>query len=195
MNTLTNEHIARLKDALSQGQSPQRAISACLGGATAGEGVRRFFSPRHPQSGVERWNEEWCAAWGISNENCFAFGEDIFGNQLLLIANERNVYTCDHENGSCIDLELSLIELLESVAIHGLTWIDFYSNGSIPIAQQYSTRVSWEQHLHWTQPLILGGAISSSNITVVNRFEHLTGHSKLWSQISRSAPGSEIDPQ
>lgn len=192
MNTLTSAQVARLKAMLSHGASTREALPACVGGTTVGNGLWRFFSETLPQCGVARWNEEWCAAWGIPKENAFTFGEDAFGNQLILTTSGNTVYVCDHENGSCFDLELGMVDLLESVVQHGLSWIDFYSNGSLEVAQALLAGVTWEQHLHWTQPLILGGAITSSNVSIVDRFTHLSGHAQLWKQVSGAAPGTEI---
>lgn len=192
MITLTNNQVVRLSDMLLSDISSREALSTCVGGTGIGNGLWRFFSESHPSCGVSRWNEEWCAAWGLLKENAFTFGEDVFGNQLILTANGNTVYVCDHENGSCFDLELSVADLLESAVQHGLSWIDFYSNGSLEVAQDLLGGITWEQHLHWTQPLILGGAIASSNISVMDRFAHLSGHTQLWKQISGIIPGTEI---
>jgi hypothetical protein len=192
MNALDVGQIARLRRVLEGGAPPREAVSSLIGGTIACSGLWRFFSPSHPKCGIARWNEEWCAAWALPKEDIFTFGEDVFGNQLLLPAKESTVYVCDHENGSCHDLELGVVDLLEAVLQHGLAWIDFYSNCSLEIAVSLVPGVTWEQHLHWTQPVILGGATASSNVSVVDRFAHLSGHTKLWKQLSGTAPGTEI---
>lgn len=192
VSTLTNDQVARLEAMLSQGVAGREAIPVSVGGVTLENGLWRVFSEACPKCGVSRWNKEWCAAWGIPEENAFTFGEDAFGNQLILTANGNTAHICDHEDGSCFDLELGVVDLLESIVQHGLSWIDFYSNGSLDVAQERVAGLTWEQHLHWTQPLILGGAIAPSNVSVVDRFAHLAGHAQLWRQISGVDPGTEI---
>jgi hypothetical protein len=125
-------------------------------------------------------------------ENVFTFGEDVFGNQLIVTAGTNTVLLCDHENGACFDLQLDVVDLLESVVQHGLSWVDFYSNGSLEVAQELISGITWEQHLHWIHPLILGGAITDTNLSVVDRSAHLAGHVQLWKQVSGLAPGTEI---
>lgn len=192
MTTLTTDQIVRLNAALAGGASPREALPACIGGTVVCNGLWRFFSDSHPKCGVAHWNAVWCAAWAFPKENAFTFGEDVFGNQLILTTNGTTAHVCDHENGSCCDLQLGVAYLLESVIQHGLSWIDFYSNGSLEVAKGFAGDVTWEQHLHWTHPLILGGAITSPNLSVVDRFAHLSGHAKLWKQVSEIDPGTEI---
>ena len=110
----------------------------------------------------------------------------------MLPARKSTVYVCDHENGSCYDLLLGVADLLETVLQHGAAWIDFYANGSLEVAEALVARVTWEQHLHWTHPLFLGGTIASSNVSVVDRFAHLFGHAEPWKQIAGLPPGTEI---
>jgi hypothetical protein len=195
MHSLVKEQIDNLTARVARGIPIREALPDSVGGAAVSGGVWRFFSENHPRCGVIRWNEEWCAAWGLRKENVFAFGEDALGNQLILSANRDTVYICDHENGSCFDLELGVVDLLESVLAYGLSCIDFYSNGSLEVAQGLVATVDWEQHLHWTQPLILGGEIDASNVSILDRFAHLSGHLELWKQVSGAAPGSEIHLQ
>ena len=85
-----------------------------------------------------------------------------------------------------------MVDLLESVVQHGLSWIDFYSNGSLDVARGFVANITWEQHLHWIQPIIFGGMITPSNISVIDSFAHLLGHAQLWRQVSRDDPGTEI---
>lgn len=192
MNSLVMDQIVRLRASLAGGVSPREALLECVGGTVLCNGLWRLYSAAHPKCGVDHWNEEWCLAWGLSKENVFAFGEDVFGNQLILTAQGTTVYLCDHENGSCHDLDLGVADLLEAGIVHGLSWIDFYSNGSLDIAKGFLTTVTWEQHLHWTQPLILGGAIAAQNVSVVDRVLHLSGHAKLWKQLSGLPAGTEF---
>ncbi len=192
MDTLTSDRLLQLRDALSRGASVREAVPASLGGTILGDGCWRLFSNRHPECGVALWNEEWCAAWGIPKTNVFTFGEDVFWNQIIVTADENTVYVCDHENGSCFDLQLGVVDVLESVLQHGLSWIDFYSNGSLEVAKGLMAEIAWEQQLHWVQPLILGGVVKSSNVTKVGRSAHLSGHVQLWKQVAGLAPGTEI---
>lgn len=192
MSEVRMEQLVRLKAVLSQSDAVREALPACVGGKTLGNACWRLFSESHPKCGIDRWNQEWCAAWGIPRETAFMFGEDVFGNQLIVIASNKTVYVCDHENGSCYDLQLGVVDLLESVLKHGLSWIDFYSNGSLDVALGFVVGLTCEQQLHWTQPLILGGEIKPSNVSVVDRFAHLSGHIQLWKQVSALPPCTEI---
>lgn len=192
MNLLTINQIAHLQSSLKRELDVRQIVPAFIGGTVVCGGFWRFFSSDHPNGGIDHWNEQWCNAWALPQRNIFAFGEDVFGNQLILTNKELNVYVCDHENGSCHDLELGVADLLEAVLQHGLSWIDFYSNGSLEIAMKFIATLSWEQHLHWTQPLVLGGSATAQNVSIVDRFTHLTGHIKLWKQISGESPGTEI---
>ena len=191
MDSLSSKQIASAREALAEGATIRRALPVSLGGAGTASGLWRFFSEGCPNGGVERWNEEWCRAWSIPLETCFCFGEDVFGNQLVLIPDSSTIYLCDHENGACHDLELGLGDLLESVLAHGLDWIDFYSNGSLDIARGFLAGIGWEQHLHWTHPVVLGGSIAVENVSIVDRLPHVTGHASLWRQISGLPPGTE----
>lgn len=195
MNSLTTGQIIDLRALVAGGVSFREAMPGSIGGAAIGDGLWRFFSDSHPQCGVDRWNDEWCVAWALPKESVFAFGEDVFGNQLLLTAGGSTVHVCDHENGSCHDLELGAMDLLEASLQHGISWVDFYSNGSLEIAKGFLAGITWEQHLHWVQPLILGGAVATQNVSIVERLTHLSGHAKLWKQISEMPPGTEIHIQ
>lgn len=192
MNPLTTQQVALLQSTLEHGSVVRETVAAFIGGTVVGGGLWRFFSSGHPSIGIDGWNDRWCAAWALPKESIFAFGEDVFGNQLLLTSKESTVYVCDHENGSCHDLELGPTDLLAAVLQHGLSWIDFYSNGSPDVAMEFLASLGWEQHLHWTQPLVLGGPVTAQNVSIVDRFAHLTGHAKLWTQISGAPPGTEI---
>ncbi len=56
-------------------------------------------------------------------------------------------------------------------------------------------QVSPDQHLHWTQPLILGGSTTVANTSVLDRNQHLVGHARLWRQIGNLPPGSSVVPR
>lgn len=195
MDELNISQIKDLRDALSRSVPMIEAIPRSIGGRSIEEGLWRFFSPKHPACGAGRWNAEWSSAWSAVNDDVFAFGEDIFGNQLLFTNARTAVLLCDHENGACHDLELGVLELLEAAIEHGLAWIDFYSNGALSLGRRFLPQVDWEHHLHWTQPLILGGSVTPENTAVVDRFAHLHGHAKLWRQVSDLPPGAEVQVQ
>lgn len=195
MELLTDKEIAKIKTIIPNEPSIVSSLPTIIGGLGVAQGLWRFFSPIHPSCSINVWNEEWCKAWGIQGNNLFVFGEDVFGNQLLITLGQSTVYLCDHENGSCHDLELDVSNLLESVTEHGLDWIDFYSNGSLRVPQDLRASLTWEQHLHWIHPLILGGATTPNNILIIDRFRHLHGHVKLWNQVSHLPPDTEISVQ
>lgn len=194
IQTLASEQLAQLKKALDRGERPARALPACVGGASVGEGRWRFFSESHPQMGIASWNEAWRTGWSLKSEDVFAFGEDVFGNQLVVRASGATVFLCNHEDGVCFDLEMNPAELLEMAAKHGLSWIDFYEDGSLDVAKPFLPKVTWENHLHWTTPLILNGRVEEKNLTLVDRLKHLSGHAQLWRQISDLPPGTEVVP-
>lgn len=190
--TVTKQHVVEVRAGLNGGRPTRELLPLSVGGCTTGEGVWRFFSASHPALGIRQWNDAWCKAWRLDPGNVFAFGEDLFGNQLILPAGRPNVHLCNHENGECFDLDLNIADLLEAAVEHGLAWIDFYADGSLGVAAGTRDRASWEQHLHWTQPLVLGGPVTTANITVVDRLAHLTGHAKLWAQLGGLPPGAEV---
>ena len=192
MVTLNLRQVDNLKAAVTANSPLARILPQHIGGQTAGDGLWRFFSPGHPVCGISRWNQEWCQAWGLPSHEMLSFGEDVFGNQLLVMAGRLTVFLCDHENGSCYDLELGVIDLLQAVVEHGVSWIDFYGTDAVSIGLSLLPRISWEQHIHWVQPLILGGAVSVSNTSVVDRHDHLHGHAVLWKQVSALPPGTDI---
>lgn len=186
------KQVDELKAAVVAGSPLTEALPRHIGGRSAGGGLWRFFSPGHPARGMDSWNQEWCEAWGLPCDAVLSFGEDVFGNQLLIVAGRPTAFLCDHEDGSCHDLELGAIDLLQAVVQHGVSWIDVYGNGALPVGLSLLPRVSWEQHIHWTQPLILGGAASVSNASIVDRHAHLRGHAALWKQVSDLPRGAEI---
>jgi hypothetical protein len=192
IQSLENDQLVRLRQRITNGESPRKVLPNSIGGTELCNGLWRFFSSDHPKSGVDHWNEEWCTAWGLSTKNVFVCGEDIFGNQLILPEEKTTVYLCNHENGSCDNLDLGIADLLEACLRHGLSWIDFYSDGSLNVAQSRLSDLTWEQHLHWTQPLILGGEVALNNLSIVDRFVHLAGHAKLWKQLSGLPTGVEV---
>ena len=184
-----------LRGAVSAGEPLWDALNSHTGGLEAAEGVWRFFSPSHPAVGVTRWNEEWRSAWHVSAGSALSFGEDVFGNQLLITPARPTMQVCDHETGACHDLGLGVIDVLEAVVEHGLAWIDFYSSEVLSIGREFVPRPTWEQHLHWVHPLFLGGASTADNVRNVDRFDHLHGHAKLWKEVRELPPGTELRPR
>jgi len=171
------------------------ALMETLGSKVTASGFWRFFSENSPSCGAEEWNRCWCTAWGLSGEAVCAFGEDLLGNQLLVLSGRPSAFICDHENGDCHDTELSACDLVDAVRKHGVGWIDFYATGASDIAQGFLEDVDWGSHLHWAHPLVLGGSVTRENATIVERMAHLVGHRKLWQQIRGVAPGNEIHLQ
>jgi hypothetical protein len=136
------------------------------------------------------WRREWAIPLGFFH----AFGEDIFGNQLVIRSDTENVFLWNHENGSLIDLLVDPGTLLEVVLKNGLSWIDFYTDDSLKIAEAKLREVPLDYHLHWTAPLILGGRVNADNTSIVDRSKHLVGHAQLWRQIRGLDPGTIIIP-
>lgn len=192
MSSLQMDGLLTLDKLLKGSTPPPTAIAVSIGGSTLADGIWRFFSPTLPAGGVDKWNKEWRTAWGIQSQTLFSFGEDVFGNQLVLTAAAANVHIFDHEDGSCADLGMNITDVLRGGLDHGLDWIDFYQNGSLQIAKEFVETLSWEQHLHWLTPLIIGGTIARENLRIVERLAHLRGHVNLWRQIANLPPGTEV---
>lgn len=190
------EHVARLKDSLEHGNPFSEALEA-IEDTEISDGLWRFYSKSWPAGGMSRWNTEsrWKEHWKIFlPHGAFAFGEDVFGNQLIAIPGEEDVFLWNHENGECMDLHANVVTLLTTVLAHGIDWVELYENGSLEVARRHGA-VPRQSHLHWVTPLILGGAVSSSNIAVVERESHLVGHVKLWSQVQQLPPGTVVAPK
>lgn len=170
------------------------ALAKALADFQVEEGLWRFFSDQYPNGGVACWNEDfsWLAEWGIPSKRLYAFGEDIFGNQLIIQPTSENTFLWNHENGDLFDLLLDPVVLLETVASSGLDWIDFYNDGSLSVARKKLMDVPVDCHLHWTTPLILGGKVTEDNVSVVERVMHLKGHAKLWRQLRGREPGTSV---
>jgi hypothetical protein len=196
MRNLSSEGCLRLCDELNRKIPLAEALSTSVGGIHAAGGLWRFFSAHYPKGGFAEWNSNaaWKREWGFAPSPFHAFGEDLFGNQLILRPGFENVHLWNHEDGSVADLLLDAATLLEAVVQNGLGWIDFYSDGSLKIAQTRLMDVPAECHLHWTTPLILGGNVSVENTTVVERSMHLVGHAKLWMRLRGCDPGTIVVP-
>jgi hypothetical protein len=186
----------QLRRDLSDSIPLEVALSKRIGGAQIADGIWRFFSANYPIGGVAEWNlnSAWKREWELSPQVFHSFGEDLFGNQLIVQPGVQSVHLWNHENGSVIDLLLDPATLLETIVQSGLDWIDFYNDGSLKIAEKRLLDVSPECHLHWTTPLILGGKVGLANTSVVERSMHLVGHAKLWKQLCSRDPGTIIIP-
>jgi hypothetical protein len=194
MTSLSKENLHLLRKELTTSVDPSNALRDSVGGRELCDGLWRLFSDSFPSGGTRYWNETspWRVSWGhFLAPELYSFGEDVFGNQLVLLPQHEEAYLWNHENGECHDLLVSPLELLETVFENGLEWIDFYGDGSLSIARRYG-QVPTNSHLHWTTPLILGGQVSFENVSLVERETHLVGHAKLWFQVSGLAAGTEI---
>lgn len=194
MIELSTNHVRVLEERIAGGTPPETALPAAVGNTVAGGGLWRLFSDTFPPQGVRWWNESsaWREHWKpLLPAGLFSFGEDVFGNQLVVVPGEENVFLWNHEDGAFFDLLLTPAELLSTVAESGIDWMDFYGNGSLEVARNYG-RIPDDSHLHWNTPLILGGAVSSDNLSVVERERHLVGHAKLWFQVRGLEPGSTV---
>jgi hypothetical protein len=143
---------------------------------------------------VTTWNaaSTWKQAWGLSEDAFFAFGEDLFGNQLVIPCESESAAIWNHESGELADLLLPPLELLETCIDSGLDWIDFYAAAVLEVGRVRRGDVPEGSHLHWTTPLILGGVPLPSNTSIVERRAHLLGHAELWRQLAGLDPGAAV---
>jgi hypothetical protein len=186
----------RLRQELGASVPLHDVLPRVIGETQVGGGLWRFFSERYPDGGVIRWNSDssWKQEWKLQPTQFYSFGEDLFGNQLVIQSGVENVHLWNHEDGSIIDLLLDPVTLLETSVESGIEWIDFYGDGSLKIAERRIMDVPAECHLHWTTPLILGGHVSTENTSVVERNMHLVGHAKLWARLRGCDPGTIVVP-
>lgn len=193
---LGTTHLRVLQQQIAAGSGLKEALASSIGNTVACDAQWRFFGETLPECGVERWNEGslWKQHWKpFLPTGFFSFGEDVFGNQLVFASGQTSVQLWNHENGEMDDLLLDAMELLSTLVENGIEWIDFYQDGSLAIAREFGS-IPTNCHLHWTTPLILGGAIIIENISVVEREQHLVGHAKLWRQIQGLEPGNMVKP-
>jgi len=194
---LAPTHLACLTELLEQGTDITDGLPWAIGDTETCESLWRFYSNLWPTGGIGTWNatSAWKRKWEpLLPPGAYAFGEDIFGNQLIVIRGENNVFLWNHENGDCADLYCDPVTLLTTVLNDGIDWVDQYCDGSLTVARQFSP-ISRDSHLHWTTPLILGGVVRDSNISVVERESHLAGHAELWSQLRGLPFGTSIIPK
>jgi len=196
MRNVSAQDCLRLRQELSESVSLLDALLRVVGETQVASGLWRFFSAHYPNGGVAEWNSHstWKREWKLEPAQFFAFGEDLFGNQLIVQPGVENARLWNHENGDIVDLLLDPATLLETVVQSGIDWIDFYGGGSLRVAERRIMDVPAECHLHWTTPLILGGQVSLANTSVVERAMHLVGHAKLWMQLRGCDPGTIVIP-
>ena len=197
MRNIVLGDLERLKSARLEGRALDAAIANTIGGTCVALGLWRFFSHQHPTGGVERWNDEsgLKSAWtSFLPKEMHCFGEDVFGNQLVLVRGHDNAFLWSHEDAEMCDLFVGPVELIETVVSSGIQWIDFYGDGSLDVAASFGLPPI-DSHLHWTMPRILGGGASLDNLSVVERTSHLVGHGKLWAQVRNVDPGTSIVPR
>lgn len=192
--SLTPATLASLRTRASAGTPIYSALAMEVGGCEVSSGIWRIFSETYPGDGVWWWNTKsaWRLQWNdLLPVDLFAFGEDVFGNQIVGTKGGAASSLWNHENGELCDLCVDPITLLETVARDGVDWIDAYTAEMTAVARRF-VPLSRGSHLHWTRPLILGGNIDAGNITIVAREPHLVGHARLWRQIHDLPPGTEI---
>jgi hypothetical protein len=196
MTSLTPHDIGNLKDGLATGRPLSEVVTTVVDGRLVDNGFWRFFGFNElgPLSLAE-WNGPtlWKHAWRGLADLTF-WGEDVFGNQLLLDTN-GNVILWDHENASTTATGFDLVTVLDTSLTYGLGWLDFYSDGSYLLAKDRQVELPIGSHWHWIQPLILGGQVAAKNMTAVERVPHLIGHAQLWLQVRGMPPGSHVVPK
>jgi hypothetical protein len=192
MEALTLSGIEAARRILSADRPDLAALEEAIGGRTTAGGIWRFFSSAHPASGAAAWRNELRTAWRSESLASQAFGEDLFGNQLVWHSAGGAMSVWDHEDGSYWDAEMAVADMLEGVLSHGLGWVDFYPAGAVDLAQALADQVSWAQHLHWVHPLVLSGAVTRENLALLDRTPHIRGHAELWAQVSGLPAGTEL---
>jgi hypothetical protein len=144
---------------------------------------------------LAEWNAPslWKSAWGGLASLTF-WGEDVFGNQILLDG-EGKTFLWNHENGSAVETGLDLLTILEACIGHGLSWVDFYSDGSYALAKKRQSDLALGSHWHWIQPRFMGGQATAVNMVPVERVQHLIGHGQLWLQVRGLPSGARVVPK
>jgi hypothetical protein len=187
--------INELRDRLvTRDASGVDAIARTLGDGLFAADFLRVFPIDGPR-GFRDWNRptSWRRCWHNLPEDLLFFGEDVFGNQWGLTPRSPNVILWNHEDGSVMDLMLEPVDLFEVVAESGVEWIDFYRDGMYAAFLAAEHKPTLHQHIHWVQPLILGGTLNLENMSLMDRVQHLEGHGTLWRQLESAAPGTEIN--
>jgi hypothetical protein len=189
MRAVEERDLVHLKHLLEKGMPPDQAIGSAVGSTSLAGGAWRIF----PEGDVAAWNDsDWKHAWRGLTDDFYAFGEDVFGNQLVLRADVPNVLLWDHETGEFHDLYLDVAPLLETVMASGVGWVEPYHDDSLAVATPSVAGLSPEMHLHWVQPLVLNGKVEAANLAPIARGRHLLGHAGLWRQIRDAPAGTTI---
>src|SRR5262249_15090988 len=180
MRPLTKEALSRFESAFVPEGDVLALVADTIGGTVTANGLWRIFGRSSPQPGIVEWNvpKLWKIHWGESALDKTCIGEDIFGNQLVCLPDTPDLAIWDHESGALFSLQVPPDVALKAVLEHGVDWIEFYQNGSPGIGSKRLADVPDTSHLHWTMPLIIGGAVDINNTTVVERTNHLIGHAK-----------------
>lgn len=194
MQNLSKDSLQEFQKRFNPRISILDVVADTLGGSVTAGGLWRFFGKTSPAPGIAEWNDEplWKMYWGPSARGLACIGEDLFGNQLVSIDETPDLLIWDHENGSLCTLDMAPDVAIEAVFESGVDWIEFYDNGSPQIGVELLDTIPETSHLHWTTPLILGGKVSASNTSVVERVSHMVGHGKLWQQVQGLPPGAPV---
>lgn len=179
-----------IRQCVDGGQSLIQTLPSVLDNVVYKRGLWRFFSHSWPPGGITWWNRDspWRQAWDrVLPPDIFSFGEDVFGNQLVLLGDSDEVFLLDHETPRLESLYLPAVELLLTVLQSGLEWIDAYDGKALAIADGMMP-IDRDNHLHWVTPLFLGGGVSPTNTALIERNYHLVGHAKLWLRIEKLGP-------
>src|SRR5258708_38942164 len=133
MTPLSFQQVSRLEQLLASGTTPPVAFPQALGGTSVCDSIWKFFSDSWPQGGISGWNtgSSWKTHWQpFLPSGLFSFGEDVFGNQLVLVSGCENALLWNHENGECHDLFVGRCELVRTAVDRDFVWIDFYYDPS-----------------------------------------------------------------
>lgn len=194
MKEMGRKQCGELRSLVANGIPTSVAILKAAGGMQLGHGVWRLFSEHFPKGGCIAWNNDsqWKPAWAIEPGSFHAFGEDVFGNQLIVSQAFAEAGFWNHETGEVASFPLEVADLFEAVIQNGLAWLDQYHPQALRIAMNRVAHLDSDCHLHWTVPLALGGTVADSNVSVVERLPHLVGHAKLWAQIAGLDEGDSV---
>lgn len=191
--SLQLKHVELLAKTVASGTRRDAALAETIGGRDVCGGFWRFYSTSWPVGGAHQWNVFIQETWReFLPPGLWSFGEDILGNQLVLMPDDPYVFLWNHENGELNDLSVGPFDLLSCVIENGVAWVDFYHGEQFEVCKCLAP-FSRDMHLHWVTPLVLGGAINVQNLQSLERDLHIKGHAELWSQIYDLPPGAQIE--
>jgi hypothetical protein len=183
----------QLRELLESGEPIADALLAVGGRHVLFANAWRIFSSNFPAGGPEAVNAApWRQLWRVPAFH--PFGEDVFGNVLVLMPGLPNAHLVDHECGDVHDLQLDPVTLIEVCATDGIGWLDPYASGALEVAEAEVGTLLPDHHLHWVTPLILGGKPERGNVIALPRGQHMRGHAELWKQIRDLPPGARAVP-